>query len=91
MHATKSIEFGEEYLATKMESLSSDVTNIMANAYRLEAEKQFEIGESKTAMSTVDKENNTARKNSIPNIKDFLSFAISFWKCNRRTNTRPAL
>ena len=56
--ADKSIELGEQYLASdKWDKYRADVTNIMANAYRKEAEVQASIAESlQTAMSTLDKE-----------------------------------
>ncbi len=56
--AEKSIELGEQYLANDAwKKYQADVTNIMANAYRQEAENQAGIAESlQTAISTIDKE-----------------------------------
>jgi len=54
----KSIELGEEYLANKeLLAFRPDVTFIMANAYRQEAQNQLKIVEElQTSLATVDKE-----------------------------------
>ncbi len=57
-HREKSIELGEEYLANKKwMSFRPDVTFIMANAYRLEAETQRKIAVSlQNAVSTSERD-----------------------------------
>ncbi len=54
----KSIELGEEYLAnTELLKFRPDVTFIMANAYRKEAQNQLDVVEElQTSLATVDKE-----------------------------------
>jgi len=54
----KSIELGEEYLAnTELLKFRPDVTFIMANAYRKEAQNQLDaVEELQTSLATVDKE-----------------------------------
>jgi hypothetical protein len=56
-HREKSIELGEEYLANKKWMIfRPDVTFIMANAYRLEAENQKKIADSlQNALSTSER------------------------------------
>ena len=84
--AEKSFELGEQYLANKnWLKYGSDVTNIMANAYRLEAEKQAAIAESlQTALSTLDKEKAArAKQNSEEQYQRF------FELCNRFLEKDP--
>ena len=79
--ADKSIELGEEYLASdKWDKYRADVTNIMANAYRKEAEYQASIAESlQTAMSTIDKERGvTAKKSSQEKYQRFFELCNQF-------------
>jgi hypothetical protein len=84
--ADKSIELGEEYLASdKWEKYQADVTNIMANAYRKEAENQASIAESlQTALSTLDKERaSKARESSNEKYQRF------FEHCNQFLERQP--
>ena len=84
--ADKSIELGEEYLASdKWEKYQADVTNIMANAYRKEAEYQASIAESlQTALSTLDKERaSNARESSNEKYQRF------FELCNQFLERKP--
>ena len=79
--ADKSIELGEEYLASdKWEKYQADVTNIMANAYRKEAEYQASIAESlQTALSTLDKERaSNARESSNEKYQRFFELCNQF-------------
>jgi hypothetical protein len=79
--ADKSIELGEEYLASdKWEKYQADVTNIMANAYRKEAEYQASIAESlQTALSTLDKERaSKARESSKEKYQRFFELCNQF-------------
>lgn len=84
--ADKSIELGEEYLANdKWEKYQADVTNIMANAYRKEAEHQASIAESlQTALSTLDKER--ASKASESSKEKYQRF---FELCNQFLERNP--
>jgi len=79
--ADKSIELGEQYLASdKWDKYRADVTNIMANAYRKEAEVQASIAESlQTAMSTLDKERGaTAKQSSQEKYQRFFELCNQF-------------
>ena len=83
--ADKSIELGEEYLANdKWEKYQADVTNIMANAYRKEAEHQASIAESlQTALSTLDKERaSKARESSKEKYQRFFELCNQFLERN---------
>ena len=79
--AEKSIELGEEYLAKDgWAKYRADVTNIMANAYRQEAESQAAIAESlQTAISTLDKEKaSKAKQNSEEQYQRFFELCDRF-------------
>jgi len=83
--ADKAIELGEEYLANdKWEKYQADVTNIMANAYRKEAEHQASIAESlQTALSTLDKERaSKARESSKEKYQRFFELCNQFLERN---------
>ena len=60
----RSIELGEEYLENKdLVKFRADVTFIMANAYRQEAQNQLEVAEQlQTSLATIDKENAAVAK-----------------------------
>jgi hypothetical protein len=77
----KSIELGEEYLANEnWSTYRADVTNIMANTYRQEAQVQASIAESlQTAVSTIDKEKaKKAKEQSELNYQKFFDLCNQF-------------
>ncbi|MEC7800782.1 MAG: hypothetical protein VX609_05780 [Verrucomicrobiota bacterium] len=80
-HREKSIELGEEYLANKeWKKFRADVTFIMANAYRQQAEALQQISASlQTAMSTIDKERaKQTREQSIQYFERFFDLCDDF-------------
>ena len=80
-HREKSIELGEEYLAQKeWKAFRADVTFIMANAYRQEAETLQKVAVSlQSAMGTADKDRaEKARVKSLEYYERFFALCDDF-------------
>lgn len=80
-HREKSIELGEEYLAQKeWKAFRADVTFIMANAYRQEAETLQKVAVSlQSAMGSADKDRaEKARVKSLEYYERFLALCDDF-------------